>query len=190
MLKTLRMSSLAITVFTLFTFVTIIVFGFKDDSKVNALLQKPGIVEKIRGDINQNEPPNGTDSPLVTQAKAFALRIDPPVILPQEEKITRVLQEKQHEKTEKGRELIEENQPKSLMFNLLATVRYVSAPEKSLALFQSGGRQEWFYRGQTVGRHEIEEIKDGSVLLIQPGQKLQEVMVPAKSTGQSLLKDG
>jgi hypothetical protein len=73
--------------------------------------------------------------------------------------------------------------------DLLATVVCESAPEKSLALLQtSGTKQEWFRQGEMVGHLEIKEIRDGSVVFTQGGKNPQEKFVPAKTQVKSILK--
>lgn len=197
MLKILRAISFVIAGLSLFTSVLIVTFVFKENSKIRAYLQTPDIIESMREKIASIESGKGTVHPLVYQARLVALRIDPPE-QPNTSLYDTTDKNGKQDQDDKMRDEIKittveqdkgTKQPKSFMFNLLATVRYVSAPEKSLALLQTGGRQEWFRRGQTVGRHEIMEIKDGSVLITQPNQNLQEIFVPPRSGGTNLLKN-
>ena len=125
---------------------------------------------------------------LVAQARLFALRIDPPVPIsptrkPPDEK---TIKNQSGRRNEKEVMIIKPDPPPR--FDLIATVLYESAPEKSLALFQSGNKQQWFRPGETVDRYQIQEIRNGRVLISQPGKKLQEMFVPPKSN-RPLLKD-
>lgn len=190
MLKVLRVSSFVIMILVLFATITIIVFGLKDNPQVQAFLQRPGILERVSGSGISIEPPKDTVPPLVAQARAFALRIDRPILIDTSTRTS----VNENDTSDRGGKTIQSDETSdgnpitSFKFDLLATVRYISAPEKSLALFKSGGRQEWFYKGQTVGRHKIEDIKDGRVTLAQPGQNPEEIHVPPQPDGTALLK--
>ncbi|HOK94814.1 MAG TPA: hypothetical protein PK052_00815 [Anaerohalosphaeraceae bacterium] len=129
-------------------------------------------------------------SPLVAQAKSFALRINPP---PPPEPVKPKIEPKPaptpaQASTQPAQPPVPKVQA-SVKFDLLATVRYETAPEKSLALVSTGSKLEWFRQGEKVGQHEIKEIRDGSVIFTQAGGKPQEIFVPAKTEVKSLLKN-
>ncbi len=193
MLKTLRIASFVIMILMLFSTIAIIAFGFKDNSTITAFLQSPNFIEQLRGNVGHAETQENGISPLVAQARAFSLRIEPPV---PEDPIIVTRTKKEDEIAETGGKGSEINDDvtvisgvESSKFNLLATVLCKSSPEKSLALFRSGSKQEWFYAGETVDRYQIWEIKDGRVTLIQPGQKLREMKVPPKTKSKAFLKE-
>lgn len=154
---------------------------------IQALLQSPGILEQLQGTFNDTGTPKNTTPPLVASAMAFALRIDPPEIA---KETTQRLQDKIVNQGDRRSEIDIPKPPVNLTpkFDLLATIQYESAPEKSLALFRSGKKQEWFRRGATVGRHKIKDIKDGRVLLMQSDQKTIEMVTPPKPRIASILK--
>jgi hypothetical protein len=188
MLKMLRIATFVFMVFTFFLMAQLIVLGVKDNSEAAAFFRTRNLFEKTGNNAGLTNDPKDTIPELVVQARAFALRIDPPKI--EKEIPIRSNQKKTEDQGGKGSDpdiTIITPKPPPPRFDLLATVRYVSVPEKSLALFQTGGREEWFYKGQTVGRYEIEDIKDGRVLLLRPGQQSQEVSVPPKCN-KTLLK--
>lgn len=187
MLKALKVTSLIIMIFAYFLTAGLIVLSVKDTPETSIIPPTP----KISSNTRLAEYPKDATPPLVAQARAFALRIDPPI--PEETKTLTRIPENKTDPGGEGSEsettiTIADPPPPPPRFDLLATVRYVSAPEKSLALFRTGGRQEWFYKGQTVGRHTIENIKDGRVILLQPGQQSQELSVPPKNN-KTLLKE-
>ena len=190
MLKALRASSVVVVILASCATVLVIVFGFKENPEARAWLQRPGILATIRDSIDNAVSQDGATPPLVAQAHLFAMRIDPPEIVI----VTRETKDQDGKTNTGGSGSTNEGDdplppPPPRRFNLLATVLYESAPEKSLALFETGDKQEWFHPGETVDRYRIKEIKDGRVLLAQPGQGLQEVSVPPKSNGTSLLKN-
>jgi len=195
MLKILKLVALIFAVLASCLTAGLIVLSIQDNSKVTAFLRAPGVFEKMGINAGAADDQKDMTPPLVVQARAFALRIDPPI--PQETKtLTRIPEDQENQTNPDGKgsesdtTIIISDPPPLPRFDLLATVRYELAPEKSLALFQTGGRQEWFYKGQTVGRHTIADIKDGRVTLIQSGRQPQEVSVPPKSNSPPLLKGG
>ena len=186
MLKTLRVTSLVTVILTAIGVITIVVSWLKMPALSTAFLAKPGIVDELRKKAGQEDAQEEKASPLVALAKAFALRIDPP---PPPKPVVKD-KPKPPVKTARSKPVIP--QPKvqqSTKFDLLATVVYETAPEKSLALLKTtGNKQEWFRQGEKAGHLELQEIRDGSVVFTQGGTKPQEVFVPAKSQPKSLLK--
>ncbi|MHC5082695.1 MAG: hypothetical protein ACYTET_01975 [Planctomycetota bacterium] len=193
MLKTLRITSLIAAILAASGVVLIVITGLRADADIVALLDSPGIAELFAGKNGGEKSPKEADSPLVTQAKAFALRIDPP---PPPKPVTPV-------KTEpvKKPEIVRNpppikptppgpKGPVNAKFTLLATVQCESNPEKSLALLQtSPTKQEWFWQGQQVGHLDIQEVRNGSVIFSQNGQNEQELFVPVKTQAKSILKE-
>ena len=152
-------------------------------------LDKPNVIEQLR----EIEIPKGNEDktpPLVTQAIAFALRIDPPKPIPTliptptgnpRSKITPT----ETSVVKEVAELIDRNAP----FKLLATCVHENHPEKSLAMvdFTSKG-SKWVRQGDTVGYKIIHQINDGNIVLYQGGKKSGILEVPKKNAVSSLLK--
>ena len=189
MLRTLRVTSLVAVILAAVGVIAIAVLGLKGDPEIKLFLAKPGIVDELRKKAGQEGVQEEKSSPLVAMAKLIALRFDPPPPpKPPEPKV------KPKPPTEVARTApkLVIPQPKvqtSIKSDLLATVLYESAPEKSLALLKtSGSKQEWFRQGEKVGHLEIQEIRDGSVVFTQGGRSPQEKFVPAKPQVKSLLK--
>jgi hypothetical protein len=190
MLKTLRITSFIAAILALCGTAAIIFMGLKENPKVKTFLEGPGIVERFKDKFKDQGKKNDKISPLVVQAKEFALRIDPPpppkppapAVKPQPPvEVARVEPPKPVIPTPKV--------AVSVKSDLLATVLCVSVPEKSLALLKtSGDKQEWFRQGEKVGHLEIKEIRDGSVVFTQDGKNPQEKFVPEKTEVKSLLK--
>jgi len=186
MLNVVKQLSFVVMAVTVGTVVVLIVLGFQDIANANPFLQqRNGPRGHSENAVTQDEKIH----PLVTQAHLFALRIDPPEVVietrrPPDE--TRTI-EQGGRKSETVIPDIKVDPPPA-RFDLLATVLYESAPEKSLALFQSGSKQQWFRCGETVDRYRICEIKDGRVLVSQPSGNPHEMTVPAKPHLASLIK--
>ncbi len=185
MLKTLRVTSFVAVVLASCGAVAMFFMGLKGNPEVKAFLDSPGIVERFKDKAKNQDKKESKTPPLVAQAQAFALRIDPPP--PPKPKVDT-----------RKKPIVKAAPPKpkppkpkvktTVKSNLIATVLYNSSPERSLALLETtGGKQEWFRQGEKVGHLEIQEIRDGSVVFTQGGRNPQEKFVPAKPT-KSLLK--
>jgi hypothetical protein len=111
-------------------------------------------------------------TPLVAQATAFALYLNPPKPPVPPQTPPRV------------------NPPQSAskpvvaipQFRLLSTSRHALHPEKSLALVSESGRGErWIRKGDRLGPLVVESIRDGTLVYREGGQ-LHEVTVAMKQT--------
>ena len=191
MLKTLRITSLVALALAVCGVILIIVFGLMGDGDVKAYLERPGITKQFenKGTEGDKKTP---ESPLVAQAQAFALRIDPPP--PPKPPVTQQPTGSRPEVEAVQRERVAPPKPPkptfSTKFDLLATVLCQSDPTRSMVLLKLGtGKEEWFWQGDPVGEHQsIDEVRDGSAVFSQDGQNPQEKFVPAKPQAQSLLK--
>jgi hypothetical protein len=188
MLKTLRVTSLVVVAAAAIGVIAIAVLGLKGDPQIKAFLAKPGIVDELREKAGQEGVQEEKSSPLVAMAKAIALRFDPP---PPPKPVVKGKPKPPAEtaRTKPGQDIPQPKVKASAKFDLLATVVYETAPEKSLALLQTAGnRQEWFRQGERAGYMELQEIRDGSVIFFQRGKDPEEIFVPAKPQSKSLLK--
>jgi hypothetical protein len=189
MVRTLRITSLVSVAAACASAVFVLVFGFKPNSEIQAQLSQVSIVEQLKqksGTVTQKED---KVSPLVTQAKAFALRIDPPP--PPPPKIVVPPPPPPGPKPEVRTAMDVVAPPKKqAKFDLAGTAHYKDHPEKSLALLNLVSEGfKWVRQGEKVGQITIHEIKDGSVVLYQNGQKDTELFVPKpESPLKSLLK--
>ncbi len=187
MLKTLRVTSLVTVILAAIGVITIVVLGLKGDPEIKAFLAKQGIVDELRGKAGQGEAQDDKSSPLVALARAVALRFDPPP--PPKPKVKDRPPDEIVRTKPALPDIPRPKGPTSAKFDLLATVVYKTAPEKSLALLKTtADKQEWFRQGEKAGHLELQEIRDGSVVFTQGGAKPQEIFVPAKPQTKSLLK--
>jgi hypothetical protein len=174
MIKTLRITSIIMVALAAVFVVLPAVFGVRSDKEVEQFLNSPGAIEKFnktKGDRARDS--DNQTSPLIKQAEAFALYLNPP------------------RKTEPDKTTEPQFVPKppvvSSKFTLVGTSYYVSHPELSLALIDEPGKGlHWVRQSAEVGHLIIEEIKDGLVV-VRDGQRTFEVVAP-RPEKRSLLK--
>ncbi len=193
MLKTLRITSLIALIAAVGGVVVIGVFGLRGDSDILAFLETPGVVDKAKEKLQPEADKKDVESPLATQSRLLALRLDPPPPPAPKDPV---------EPKDPPKETATRQPPKprdpvpprpktqvNAKFKLLATVMCDANPTRSMALLeQSGGKQEWFWQGERVGHLDIDEVRNGSVIFSQAGRSKQELFVPAKPPVKSLLK--
>lgn len=147
-------------------------------------LTDPGPIEEFRLLINLSGKIREQESPLVRQAKIFAIKIDPPPPpIPLAPKNTEVTDADPRPPEVEGPKVIKTK------FSLVATCKYKDKPEKSLALLNIPPKEpKWYRQGEKVGYFTIHEVKDGSIVLYQGGRKNSEMFAPQESSIKSLLK--
>jgi hypothetical protein len=190
MLKTLRITSLAVVVLAVCGVLLIIFLGLRENPAIIKYLESPGVIEKFKSHVTDGGQKN-LESPLVAQAHLFKLRIDPP---PPPPKPTPV---KPPERTVATRTPPPKREtpppapktPVNAKFTLLATVLCEENPSRSMVLLrQAGNKDEWFWQGEKVGNLDVTEVRNGSAVFTQNGGNRQELFVPAKPATKSLLK--
>jgi len=174
MIKTLRITSIIAVVLAVVFFVLPAVFGVRGDEQIEQFLNSAGVIEKFneaRGDRVKDS--RHEVSPLVKQAEAFGLYLNPPP----------------KPKTES---LASRSKPRpkgsvSAKFKLVGTSRYALHPELSLALIDEPGKGlRWLRQSSKVGHLIIEQVKDGLVV-VRDGEKTFE-LVAERPEKRSLLK--
>ncbi len=148
------------------------------------ILTEQGAVAKFKAGGTASTASTDKIPPLVSQAKAFANKINPPpVIQPGDITTTEVAI------VDKGPEVTRDPvTPRNTKFKLVATCRYENNPEKSLALINLSAKgNEWFVQGEDIEHLTLHEVKDGSVILYQSGRMNTELFMPEEIT-ESLLK--
>ena len=191
MVKTLRITSYLLAGAAVCGVVVLTVIGLKGDPDIRAFLDQKGVIEKLKGQDQTVPQKDDNASPLVTQAKAFALRIDPPPPPPPPK--PPVGTKPEVVKTDPPITTTTTPPPpppQTVRFDLVATARYAEQPERSYALLKPvAGPAKWYRQGEKLGHFDIFEIRDGSVVLYQNGKLNTEIFVPApKSNIKSLLK--
>lgn len=149
------------------------------------ILTEQGAVAKFKAGGTASTASTDKIPPLVSQAKAFANKINPP---------EPVVAQKDPEPLQplNGDDGLTvrppKNPPPPTKFKLMATCRYEDNPEKSLALLDLSAKgREWFRQGEDIEHYTLHEVKDGSVILYQPGRKNTELFMQEEIT-ESLLK--
>jgi hypothetical protein len=166
MIRALRIASIAAVVLAAAFFVFPAVFGVQREEETEQFLKSPGIIEQLgkADDRKKTKSDSSQDAPLVKQAEAFALYLNPPQ--PKEPAEGPVLPT--------GGDV-----PRPRMvtpkFELIGTSFYASAPQLSLALIDEPGRGlRWVRQSGEVGHLIIEEVKDG-VIVVRDGEKTFEL---------------
>lgn len=174
MIKTLRITSIIAVVLAVVFFVLPAVFGVRGDEQTEQFLNSAGVIEKLKeakGD--KVEDSQHEISPLVRQAEAFALYLNPPPKPKTESLVSR------SKPRPKG--------PVSPKFELIGTSRYALHPELSLALIDEPGKGlRWVRQFSKVGHLIIEQVKDGLVV-VRDGERTFE-LVAERPEKRSLLK--
>ncbi|MGB8226063.1 MAG: hypothetical protein WCE45_04215 [Sedimentisphaerales bacterium] len=161
MVKTLRITTILIAVAALGIIIFIAAKGIASDKGIEKFLAAPGIAEQLAGSAEKGAPIE-QDTPLIRQAKAFALRINPP---PPPEPVRRA-------------PTPEELRPKAAItakFTLVGTSYYAGNEKSSWALINEVGKGwHWVREGEKIGYLVIEKIGMGAVL-IRDGDKTYEL---------------
>ncbi len=167
MLKTLRIAGIAAVVLAAAFFIFPAVFGMQREEETEQFLKSPGIIEQLgKADDLKKTPGDSQDSPLVKQAEAFALYLNPP---------------KPKEPTPAegpARSIGDTPRPRIVTpkFELIGTSFYASDPQLSLALIDvPGSGFRWVRQSSNVGHLIIEQIKDGAIV-VRDGQNTFELV--------------
>lgn len=181
--KTLRITGIIAAALVAIFIIFPAVFGVRSDESSgerNKLLNSPGTIEqfkKLKG--SKARATKSQISPLVEQAQAFALYLNPPKPKPKRPAPSRATP------GTKPRPIV----PVSPKFKLLGTSFYASHPELSLALIDEPGKgPRWVRQSSEVGHLIFEQIKDGLVV-VRDGQRTFELPVVERPPKKSLLKD-
>jgi len=181
MIKTLRITSVVAAVLAVVFFAFSAVFGVRGDEPVSSRERflNSSVIEKFK-ELRSGKSAESRSqvSPLVKQAEAFALYLDPPKPPPKRPDLS--------EPPEK-RKIRGPIGPVSAKFTLIGTTYYALHPELSLALIDEVGKGlHWVRQSGKVGHLIIEQVKDGLVV-VRDGQRTLE-LVPQRPEKISLLK--
>lgn len=175
MIKTLKIATFLVGALTLGGFAIVIFFSLQPNTTVQEFLSTKGEVEKFIASSTAPKANESPDSPLVTQAEAFALRLDPPPPPAPIEPEPSVINPE-----------ITRQAPPSTAFTLAGTV-ISNNPQYSLALLDTTAKgMRWYRQNDKIGRQTIEQILSDRIV-VSDGEKKYEMMVPPKQK-ISLLK--
>jgi hypothetical protein len=165
MIKTLRITGIIAAVLAGILFVFPVVFGVRSDKGVEQLLNSSGVVEKFsksKADKAARDDESAGGGPLVKQAQAFALYLNPP-------KPKAGLGSQSSKVRPRG--------SVTANFKLIGTSFSAARPELSLAFIDEPGKGMNFVRQSSqVGHLVIEQIKDG-LIVVRDGQRTFEMAV-------------
>jgi len=155
-------------------------FGAESREEIEAFLEAPGAVEIFKGAKGRGAAKSQEqDSPLVKQAQAFGVYLDPPP------------KPVRQNRTSLGRSRSPATRPAAVTakFDLIGTCYYASKPEMSLALIKEPAKGlHWVRQGSTVGRLVIEQINDGKAT-IRDNKRTFE-LVAKRPPKKSLVRSG
>jgi hypothetical protein len=168
MLKTLRITSVLAVVLAVVFFVLPAVFGVRGDELAEQFLSSPGAIEVFTEAKGQKgEKSDSQVSPLVKEAEAFGLYLNPP----------KPKAPPRPAASKRGSSPPRPSVPVSAKFRLIGTSYYSLRPELSLALIdEPGAGFRWVRQSSEVGHLVIEQIKDGLVV-VKDGQRTFELEV-------------
>ena len=165
MVKTLKITTFFIAAVALCLIIFISAKGIASDKDFEKFLAVPGVAEQLQtGSAVKKVPDSEQETPLIRQAKAFALRINPP---PPPEPV-RV-------EPPPSVEAPRPQAPVTAKFKLVGTSYHTGDEKNSWALIDEVGKGwHWVKQGETVGHLVIEGIGDG-IVLIRDGSNTYEL---------------
>ena len=179
MIKTLRITSVVAAILAGVFFVFPVIYGVRDDDSIDKFLNLPSVKEKFEKDIADAKTKTGDspESPLVKQAEAFALYLNP--LKPAAPKTVR-----------KGGKIpsISSKVNVTPQFTVLATIVYPDNPTLSQVLIDEPGKGRfWVRQSSMVGHVFVEEVKDGLVVL-KSGDEIHNLEITEKAEAKSTAK--
>ena len=174
MIKTLRITSFIAAILAGVFFVFPVVYGVRSDERVDEFLKLPSVRERFENAAdNKAKTGESRVSPLVEQAEAFALYLNP------------IKETEQKTSLEPKTTNIASRLPVTPKFKVFATSYFAENPELSLALIDEPGKgRYWVRQSSKVGHLLIEQVKDGLVV-VKGGQEIFELeieKIPAASS--------
>ena len=177
MIKTLRITTVIAAILAAVFLVFLAVVGVRSDQDAEDFLNAAGVIEKFtkaRG--TKAEDGDSQTPPLVKQAQAFGLYLNPPAIL------------KSKPKTQTSTTSPAVRPAQVLAkFELIGTSFHATHPELSLALIDQPGKGlHWVRQSSQVGHLLIDQIKDGLVV-VKDGDRTYE-LAPDRPKIRSLIR--
>jgi hypothetical protein len=155
MIKTLRITSVVAAILGGVFIVFPVIYGVRSNERIDKFLKLPSAKEKFESAADsKTKKGQSQESPLVKQAEAFALYLNPV-----KQPVKRI------SKTGKTPSIADKVNvtPK---FPVFATIYYPDNPALSQALIDEPGRgRHWVQQSSMVGHLLIEQVKDGLVIV-------------------------
>jgi len=173
MIKTLRITSIVAAILAGVFFVFPVIYGVRSHENIDEFLKSPGVIEKFENASDKAKTSENPVSPLVEQAEAFALYLNP--LKPTAPK------------TAKGSKPTGISSKVSVTpkFKVYATSYCAENPKVSQALIDEPGKgRHWVLQSGKVGHLLIEQVKDG-VVIVKGGTETFELLVEQKGETDS-----
>jgi len=172
MIKTLRITSVVAAILAGVFFVFPVVYGVRSHENIDEFLKSPGVREKFENAADKAKTSESRVSPLVEQAEAFALYLNPlkPTV----------------QKTAKGSKPtgISSRVSVTPKFKVFATSYCPENPEVSQALIDEPGKgRHWVRQSGKVGHLLIEQVKDGVVIVKSSTETFELLIEQKQETG-------
>jgi len=162
MVKTLRITTIIAALLAAGFLVFSVVFGARGDKAVEEFLKSPAAIEQFRQAKGRITGGESQISPLVVQAQAFALYLNPP---PPPEPVV-----------PSGPQMPPQPRVTTPKFKLIGTSFYPLHPDLSLALIDEPGKGiYWVRQSGRVGYLVVEQIKDGVIVVGDNGRTFDVV---------------
>jgi hypothetical protein len=179
MIKTLRITTIATAILAGVLLVFPVVFGVRADEEAEQFLNSPSVIEAFKQAQGDKQTDNESQSsPLVKQAEAFALYLNP---RPEPRPTIPI----------RRGPVVPPTPPKaSAKFTLVGTSVHQTCPEESLAFInEPGSGLRWVGPGSKLGHIIVEQIKDGLIIYKdEDGQETKEMSVQPRLPEISLLE--
>jgi len=177
MINTLRIAGVIAVVLSVGFLFFFSVFGISSDEKIEQYLSSKGAIEKFDKTKGQRGAKDDSQiSPLVKQAEAFALYLNPP-----KPKVKPKANRKPAVKNRRPSKV-------SAKFKLIGTSYYMLHPDMSLALIDEPGKGfRWVRQSDKVGHLVIDKIEDSSIVVLD-GKKTFEMSVVESPKSRNLVK--
>ncbi len=182
MLRILHISSYVVLAVSVIAGAFITLNNKSTQSDVQSLLDSPLTAERYKGSLPASGGKDGSKSPLLVQADALGLRLNPPA--PKTPPAPR---------TQPGAAAaaptVRPSAPVVAKFDLLGICVNEGDPSLSMIYINIAGEgRKWVYQGETVGRLKIEQVKDSSVIYSDGATKNELTIAQQVSEIKSLLK--
>jgi len=158
----------------------------RHDARLEEFLNRPSAVERFGAQGSESGEQSVEEPPLVVQAKALALLLNPPKSAERPSAAAGVAA-----KPSPGAPAVRPAAP-SVRFKLCGTSYYPNEPQRSMALISDVGAAEgserWVKEGAQVGHFVIHEIRRG-VIVYRDGEQLREMAVEHGASMPSIVRD-
>jgi len=184
MIVTLRTTSVIVVILAVMVTAFGIFLGGRGEKASAGVFELPLVVEAFKNSKSaRKKGAMDEKSPLVKQAEAFALFLDPPAPPKRRKAKKKSKPSPRHTPRVSHRpERVQAN------FELLATSYFSQNPDLSLALIDEPGKGAyWIKPAEKVGHLVIKEIKDG-IIVVKDSERTFE-LAPKLPERKSLLKD-